>query len=549
MGTKHTRRRLTLLFAFLPFVWACSGDPGTTDEVETTGGETDPAVTTLVAPEVIPWNPGPFDTVQNALPYDVEYELQADSTRLPAIQSYAYAHPRNGEVLIVGGRRWQGLHTFHPAPAENFPRDSTNHHLFAINFETLQVDSFDVDLLPEDMATALKVSNAQFYYERADSALYFVGGYGWLADGSDMRTFGTVMRIPVNQVMSIIRSGASDAEKAQQIGAAIQLGNDDRLRVTGGELMKLGNDFYLVFGQIFDGQYRPFGAEGFEQRYTEAIKIFRLVPGSVEVLSYAENTNSEAGSPYHRRDLSVVEDVDPDGNPRIVALGGVFPPGLLQGYTEPVYISGPGSGDVTIDTNVNQAFSQYTCPVIVVHDAENRAVYRTFFGGISHNYFHQTQGQHDTFQIASQQGRDDGLPWVADISTMVELGGVQGSTYQQFIALEPIPGYRLMGATVELIENPALIDGGMAMDNGVIRLGSLTPGQRTHIGYVYGGIQSDNPLPGIPNTGTRASNRVWKVYMTRGATAAIPASFAHQAAASPASGTTFESIHETEGNP
>jgi len=72
----------------------------------------------------------PAGAVPNALPFTLVFE-QANygaATPLPRLQSYVFATSAQGYWLIVGGRR-QGLHTFEPAPANNFIPDSSNNYL------------------------------------------------------------------------------------------------------------------------------------------------------------------------------------------------------------------------------------------------------------------------------------------------------------------------------------------------------------------------------------------------------------------------------------
>ncbi|UFH53509.1 hypothetical protein [Spirosoma sp. KNUC1025] len=329
-------------------------------------------------------------TVANALPFTLEFveKKYAGKSVLPRLQGYVVAPASDGSWLILGGRR-QGLHTFEPAPATNFVRDSANHYLFVINPSNGTYWSFDVNQLSAKLSAPLQSTNQQGCFDRTTGQLYVVGGYGWKADKSDMLTFNTIMRIKVDAMVAAIKASAKPA----QIASLIEIDQDDRLAVTGGELSLMNSAFYLVFGQKFMGQYRAFGGSDFEQKYTEEVRVFTLQPNSLKISSYGATTNSESDHPFHRRDGNIVEDIDPaTGKPRIAAFGGVFMPGIIGAYTYPIYIYGPATP--TVDRTGNQKFSQYGCPVIGVYDSgPTKAMYHTFFGGIGHYYYSQTAAQ------------------------------------------------------------------------------------------------------------------------------------------------------------
>lgn len=459
-------------------------------------------------------------TVANALPYTLEFvEKTYGSTKpLPRLQSYAIATSSAGEWLVAGGRR-QGLHTFEPAPATNFVRDSANHFLFVINPATGQYWSFDVNRLPPGLAAPLQATNLQQYNEPATGQCYLVGGYGWKADRSDMTTFGTLMRFKVDDLVVAIKTGQSPAT----VAALIENVPDNRLAVTGGELFRMNGTFYLVFGQNFTGQYRAFGGSDFHQQYTEEVRAFTLQPNSLSILSYGATPGTGPDQPFHRRDGNIIADIDPaTGQPRITAFGGVFMPGIIGAYTYPIYITSPATP--TIDRTVSQKFSQYNCPVISVYDGtKTKAVYHTFFGGIGHYYYNQTAAQKAVYDQATQQGRNDGFPFVADITTLVESAN---GTYKEFIHPTPTPGNRLVGSSIPFVLNPSARQ--YAYTNEVLDLALIPPKTRLLIGYIYGGVEAQNPLPAIPNTGTFVSNSVFEVYLTYKPFAAIPASQGHQ---------------------
>lgn len=215
---------------------------------------------------------------------------------------------------------------------------------------------------------------------------------------------------------------------------------------------------------------------------------------TLDILSYAPLVSSDPTKPLHRRDGPIVTTVDPTtGLLRIAAFGGVFKPGTTQGYTQPIYISdNNGQPSFAIDAKLDQKFSQYECPVLAIYDAKNKAVYHTFFGGISHYFFRQTPMQQKIYQYVTDQHRADSVPFIGDVTTIVQ--SADGS-YTQYILPDPIPSVaipqaisdsnfkdfpqykvtqtNLLGSSVDFLPNSALFTNGQISDDGVIALNAF----------------------------------------------------------------------------
>ena len=464
------------------------------------------------------------NAVPGVMPYTILFFEQKYSKivpPLPALQSYVATMSKQGLILVIGGRS-QGLHTFSSAPDTNFLPKKANNFLHLIDPVSGKDQMFDVNKLPPSLSAPLQATNQEMYHDLETDMVYVMGGYGWKADGSDMVTFNTITAFKMEAVVAAIQSNASP----EAMAALFQQAQDDRFAVTGGELFKMNGQFYLVFGQTFMGQYRAFGGTDFSQVYTEQVRVFTLAPGTLKILSYGATISSDPDHPFHRRDGNIISDVDPKtGNQRIASYGGVFRPGIIGAYTYPVFISSPATP--IVDKTGNQKFSQYECPVITIYDSStsNPTVYHTFFGGIGHYYYWQTPKHKAAFDTVTVEHRNDGFPFVADISHFQQ--SADGS-YKEFIYPSPIPGNRLLGSSVKFIESRNLMSSGMAYPNGVIKLPKISATAKQLIGYIYGGIEAQNPLPLIPNTGTFVSNSVFAVYLVRTPAAAIPASFAHE---------------------
>lgn len=471
--------------------------------------------------------------VSNALPYTLQFRpvSYAAGSALPALQSYAVASA-GGKWLVVGGMLGQGLHKFNQS-GDNFAPDSANRALWVIDPVAGTATSFPVASLPASIAAPLSATNAEGYFDRGTDTLYVAGGYGWKADGSDMTTFPTLLAMPVSAMISAILAHASPST----IAGMISEGRDSVFQVTGGALLRVNGTFILPFGQRFFGQYRAFGGSSggdtssradslpFRQTYLRSVSIFTLNPRKpLTILSRSIVRSDDPSAPYHRRDGNFVDDIDPGtGQPRVAGFGGVFPPGIIGGYESGVYITPSGA---RVDTTLHQLFNQYICPVIGVWDSTSQVTYHTFFGGISNHYLTFSHTQDSVFKVVSAEGRNDGLPFIADISTLVQNAGGQ---YTEWVSPQPIPDTLLVGATASFIPSDSLYAAGAFTRNGLLRLSARSPGDSIQIGWIYGGIEAQNPLPVFPSTGTSATNRVYAVWFVYRPSGQVPASAGHSA--------------------
>lgn len=467
------------------------------------------------------------NAIPNVIPYTLEFEPVVVPETIPTLHAYSWAPAKPGGIYVLGGRTVSGLHMF-TTGANNFPNPNTV--MWWINpaeKKALKVIDFRI-LENKEITDALSSTNQQGYYDASSGYWYIAGGYGIDSKTGKFKTFDTLVRIPMDTVDKMVQAPSITPEMLKSLELDIEIIHNPLFQVTGGALHKTTNYFVLLFGQNFDGAYNPFGS-GFTQNYTEQIRYFQVKAGKLAVFNTGKLDENpmdpkEAGK-FHRRDLPVTMTVDPaSGSPRVVAFGGVFPSGLIAGYTDAIYVQERfGQIQKVVDDNLDKRFSQYQCPTIPVYDGKNKVVYYTFFGGIGHYWYFQTPSQNKVYQDATNQGRNDGLPFVADITTVISKSD---GSYAEYIAPTPIPGTKLHGASIDFIPNPG---SGKFLTSEVVDLSRFAPGERTLIGYIFGGIEADNPLPVVPNTGTRATNAIYKVWLNMKPWAGLPAAEGHEA--------------------
>jgi hypothetical protein len=423
-----------------------------------------------------------------SLPFTVEI-VEREHPALPALHSFAAGH-HDGEWLLVTGRT-DGLHGFGENP---FPEEFATTKIWVIDPASGDAWSASIDEFGGSLRESLRVTNAQ--HVQLGEMLYVIGGYGHSADAGTMITFPTLTAINLPGMIAAVKAGAPLAPHLRQI-------EDDRFRVTGGELEHLGEYVYLVGGNRFDGEYSGPGSEFF-QEYTYAIARFRIDDdGQALGISDYEIAATDDYQ-MRRRDLTVAPVVWPGEREGFALYAGVFRPEADFPWVNPIYFFDDDEGRYfAIDTAFEQKLGHYTAPALPLYDDASGAMHTTIFGGMA-MYFVNASGE---LQL------DPLVPFVRDVITISrDADGATEELLQDFT----MPG--LLGTNMAYL--PA--DGLPRFDNGVIRLASL--GGRTFVGHLFGGLEATAPNPGrMPHTGTSfASRRVFEVFVTPLATSAEP---------------------------
>jgi hypothetical protein len=455
-----------------------------------------------------------------SLPFAIELEPVTIPSLSP-LQSYAQARSGSRWLLVCG--RTQGLHQFVSSgsggtpPPNAFPASSANGRIYVLDPSAKTIASASIESLPGPISDALGATNIQSA-QRGDR-LYIIGGYGRDSSTGAMTTFPTVTSINVPALIDAVIKGTDLAPHFEQVLLQQTVTTSSvpqtlTFRLTGGELERIGDDFYLVFGQEFRGLYSvdpgDFGKWPLVQQYSERIFVLSIADGPLKVTikTIINADPNDPTSPYHRRDLNVLPTRDGNGQPNLTAYGGVFVPGQNSAYRNPVRITGPAPDKVVVDTTFAQALSQYDCAAMTMFDATSGTLYTTFFGGISLYYLDPK-----THRVKE----DTGLPFIKDISTIVR---DKANKSTQLILPTRLPGY--LGAEMRfLADQEALHPGELTLhpDNGVLSFDQIKT--RTAVGYLYGGIEAAAPQTEGDVTKSHASSTLLRVWVTPKATPCI----------------------------
>lgn len=414
--------------------------------------------------------------------FEVEVFEWAQPHNFPGVHSGAFAQWQ-GKWIFLGGRT-NGLHGFLPPLA--FPTSGILHDIWVYDPVQRTMQTATLNNLPTSIFESVTSSNLEHY--QIDSMLYLVGGYGWCDTASAFRTFPTLTALNLNHVLDSVGAGNGVTSLFRQI-------TDQRMAVTGGNLQRIGDTFYLVFGHRFDGMYDRVDSTGFfVQHYTHQIRKFEIYDDgdSLAIDNYTAITDSPA---FHRRDFNLAPHILPNGAKGLIAFSGVFQPGTEQPWYYPIRIDSAG---YSLDTSFSQQFSHYQCGLLPI--ALNSQTSYQFFGGMAEYFF-------DTLQTPGQVARDTLVPFV---NTMPEV--VCGYVNNQFVWNEWLKS----GSTL-----PALLGTNMYFIPDLSQnwlYGEVWDfpmvGSSHHVGWLAGGIES--PEPNLANTDPSisfASPRIFDVWV------------------------------------
>ncbi len=416
--------------------------------------------------------------IAQTVPFNIHIEPMNIPT-LGGLQAYAFGQSE-GKWLILGGRL-DGLHRRQPFAA--FDIAGNNNQIIVVDPVSLQKWAAPLASLSIQIQEQLSATNMEFHQE--GKYLYVIGGYGYNASSGTRKTFGSLIAIDVPSVINAIITGTSITSFFRQI-------NDDQFAVTGGQLKKINNTFYLIGGNKFDGNYNPMGNPTYTQKYTDAIRKFNLVDdGTIVSISHQPAIIDAVN--LHRRDYNAVPQILPDGSEGITAFSGVFQPIVDLPYLNCVNID---SLNYTVNNAFQQFYNHYHCAVLPLYSSSKNEMHNVFFGGIAQFY--------DNAGVLVQ---DNNVPFVNTIARVTRNSTGKIAEYKL-----PIEMPTLLGAGAEFIPIKSIPH----FKNEVIKLDELN-GDSTLVGYIYGGISSTGANVFFTNTGNEssASSQIFKVYVIK----------------------------------
>jgi hypothetical protein len=379
-----------------------------------------------------------------------------NNNQLGGLQSYTFGSTADGYVVFGG--RLDGLHRRQPFAA--FDIAGHNLNLSFINPANGNVAYHNTASLPDEVEEQMHSTNACFVQK--DNLLLVAGGYGFSAIQNDHITFPSLLVFDLELLKSaVLTQGDLNASLLARI-------EDDRFAVTGGKLVKLNNQFFLVGGHRFDGRYNPMGPNngpGFSQTYTSAIRRFEV--SNNWVVSWFEEWYDE--TLLHRRDFNVLPSLDLSTmEEKISVYSGVFQVNADIPFLNAVNVDASGYNEVA---NFAQYYNHYHCAAFPLYNDQQQQIEHYFFGGIAQYY--------DSVGVLVQ---NNNVPFVKTIACVKQTGD---GVWQESLIPQILPGY--LGAGAELLLAPGMNE----MNNGLIQMTTEQWAMDSVlVGYIYGGISS-----------------------------------------------------------
>ncbi|HSH65753.1 MAG TPA: hypothetical protein VLB84_08140, partial [Bacteroidia bacterium] len=265
-------------------------------------------------------------------PFQLQLE-PINGTLIPGLHSFAFAQAGD-KWLFIGGRT-NGLHGLNNN--DGFPGEYKNDEIIVIDTVTWNFYAAGLNQLPCSIADPLRSTNMEYIQD--GDYLYMVGGYGWDSIQEGYVTYPTISAIHISKMIDAVIN-------SKPIAPFVRQATDTNLTVCGGDLVKLGSDFYLMFGHNFNGRYDKTSSVLFTQVYSNRIKKFKLDDDGANIVlsnfSYETDTIN-----FHRRDFTTCPIVKSDGTFAIGVYGGVFKKKADLPYLEPIILSENGTAEVT----------------------------------------------------------------------------------------------------------------------------------------------------------------------------------------------------------
>jgi hypothetical protein len=399
------------------------------------------------------------------------YSVSVKATTGTGLSLQSFVTGRSGDNLLVIGGRTNGFHGTNGAdPSINFPTYYSNSNFVVYNPLNGTLKKVG---LPQKYFAQLSSTNLQAFQD--GNTLIVCGGYGKNNNGKYV-TFNGVMAINVNGLVNAIIK-----DDTLNLDSFITSTVNDDMAVTGGELFKVGNFYYLVMGQNFTGMYAPTPPDSSVQKYTNEIRQFRinLIAGnylSVQLIQrFTDDNKPDSTTQFHRRDLNVVPIIDGSGKDGLAVYGGVFTYKYNGVFVNPVYLLQDQNNQpyTKIDNTFIQQCNQYGCAQVLLYDKTSGTMITSLLGGISY-YDYNPSGT--LVPVPT-------VPFVKIISTIYlskngttsEYVTPKSGSLTDFVGAEskffPLSQY-LVAGNEEIIDWNKLPDG------------------NTVVGYMYGGIKA-----------------------------------------------------------
>ena len=435
--------------------------------------------------------------------FGLEFE-RVDSSALPPLHSFAYVPvklAKQNYLFVVGGNV-AGVHQFDNSVGYN-------HSIYLLDLQHNKIiASMPLNILHDKtIQNHLATVSSEFLYN--NGYLYYIGGLNASnLTGPDLVTYPQITRIDVAKLsQAMFENRLNNPDQYFKTYAT-----ESKLRLTGGLVAKIKDDYYLAFGQNFNMIYIP-QIDGKYSPYIYKIKIDNDAPKPLTIV--AEESSISLG---HRRDNNIWTLSSKDNHSQLLISGGPFKPITKEGqallYENTVILNTESQLNMTSPKLVQQ-FNQYLAPTISMYSETHSENYLLTIGGIS---AHTLNPDNSINELLSP-------PNFSNVISLLVGRENQWNEYyssEQFLPL----GYFCHQCDISHLYSGTsavfIIDDNIPTytDNGQIdydKLVKLHPNQsKILLGTMYGGLVSYSKVVdlGTPVPSSSASNNVYKIYLS-----------------------------------
>lgn len=403
---------------------------------------------------------------------------------LPALRDPIVAEKSNKWLILSGS-----LGTFHDFT------NTFNTNIYVYNPKMMQIHSVPISStnLPPEVIAQLSSSDPEFLQD--GDTLYIIGGFYNPPNTQTYTTLNTITAINVPGMINAVLNNQTNLAPFVSFNTSIP-----EFKTTGGQLGKIGSNFYLTFGQDCEGNYCAVS-----QTYTNSIYQFTTDPSlsSIKIISSVTHNDLD-GSGWRRRDYTLVPYML-DNSETLFAMAGPFTPGndalvWTNGITFNAKIQ-------YNDNFINQQGNQYLTSVLPMYSKNSNTSFVTTFAGLSNLYW-AVSGL--VYNNTTPLGNIMDL-----ISTDTEGNVQEYVNLQPMCSEKPLAACLYMGLGAHFIRAADYYDA-----RGILQLDQLPPNVSTLIGYIYGGLLS--PVQNIfGTTADYVTNQVYEVYVSPSASGTV----------------------------
>ncbi len=475
--------------------------------------------------------------------YEVALEPVQENISSPALQSFVHAKDGEDWILFAGRTNGEndsdgGLHDLSADYSlKSFPPKTFNPNIYVFNPKTGNKAMLNYWKMVEniyfmgdggnDTSTEIQkvctqvadklsqygsiflCSNPQVLQTGDD--LYVIGGYGApvgeVPTAANYHTFDAMAKINVPLLSRIVQGDYSLT--TDEWMNVFKFGNNPSLRITGGELKKAGNEFYLAGGHNFNNNEQVYLNAVYQIEFSSSNNSLDLTATVTDTISDLTATQlkdlklADSTSVFRRRDLPITSSLYTDKDnklaPNFALMSGVFKYHFAA-WNDAIYITPNGNNNYVIDSKHNQRdCNVYSCPDFTIYDSNNSEIHTFLPGGIGNGKaddnlsgFTNTLG-YSKYNLKSLESSFDTIS-------------------------KAFPSKYFYGAEAVFIPNNNAkylsIDG---IDTDVIDSDmTFISSNEVEIGHIYGGIEAYEDSPSTYGAGkSGASNKIWKVTVSR----------------------------------